>query len=31
MALKGAAFYVFFLAVLVWSELVAWKLVKDAN
>ena len=29
-ALKGAAFYIFLLAVLVWSESVAWKLVKNA-
>ena len=26
-ALKGAAFYVFLLAVLLWTELVAWKLI----
>ena len=29
--LKGAAFYVFLLAILLWTELVAWKLVKDAS
>jgi len=28
--LKGAFFYIFLFAVLLWTELVAWKLVKDA-
>jgi hypothetical protein len=28
-ALKGAAFYVFLFAVLLWTEVVAWKLVKN--
>ncbi len=27
-ALKGAAFYIFLLAVLLWTELIAWRLVK---
>ncbi len=27
-ALKGAAFYIFLFAVLLWTELIAWKLVK---
>jgi hypothetical protein len=29
-ALKGAAFYVFLLAVLLWSEALAWRLLKSA-
>lgn len=28
--LKGAFFYVFLFSILLWAELVAWKLVKDA-
>jgi hypothetical protein len=29
-ALKGVAFYIFLFSILLWTELVAWKLVKDA-
>ena len=29
--LKGAFFYVFLFAILLWTELVAWKLVKDTK
>jgi hypothetical protein len=29
-ALKGAAFYIFLLAILFWTELVAWKLVRHS-
>jgi len=28
-ALKGAAFYVFLFAVLLWTELIAWRLMRD--
>jgi hypothetical protein len=29
-ALKGAAFYVFLFAVLLWTELIAWRVIKTA-